>query len=171
MALAPTDRLLKLQDLLDAAADGLAKVSSKRMFGCHALFASGSVFAIVWKEGRIGVRLAEQNSFDKLIGLKGSSPWKAGTMTIAHWVLIPGAMLKDKKTLRAWVSIAHLLALSAPKTATKKKVTKKSTKKKIPAKASKTAPKTSKKRSAVSAPKKKIATKKKAISSMSGRNV
>jgi hypothetical protein len=46
------------------------------MFGCHVLWADGNVFALVWKHGRIGVKLPEENLYEKLMSSLGAEPWK-----------------------------------------------------------------------------------------------
>ncbi len=111
MAKATKEVLEKLQEALDAASDGLSKVTGKKMFGCHALWAKDAVFGLVWKEGRIGVRLPDEASYEKLMALKGAEPWKAGKMTMSHWVLVPVSMHKEKAKLAKWVETAHKQAL------------------------------------------------------------
>lgn len=111
MAKASKEVLEKLQEALEAAADGLSKVTGKKMFGCQALWAKDAVFGLVWKEGRIGVRLPDEESYEQLMALKGASPWKAGKMTMSHWVLVPETMHKEKAKLQKWVEAAHKQAL------------------------------------------------------------
>jgi len=57
----------ELENLLDSAASSLPKVTSKKMFGCHALWADGNVFALVWKHGRIGFKLPDEGSYRTLL--------------------------------------------------------------------------------------------------------
>jgi len=121
MANASKDLLLELEAAVDDAAAGLAKVTAKRMFGCHGLFADDSVFALVWKEGRIGVRLPDAGKFTELMQLKGSAPWKAGKMTMSHWVLVPETMHDDARGLKKWLHTGHALALDMPKASKSKK--------------------------------------------------
>lgn len=101
--------------VLESAATGLAGVSKKRMFGCDGLFASGNIFGLVWKQGRIGVRLPNEIAYAEAMKMPGSSPWVAGTMTMSHWVLLPEAFHADGGRMGAWVRRAHALAQSAPK--------------------------------------------------------
>lgn len=130
------DELQSLQDQLDAAAKGLKQVDGKKMFGCHALWANGSVFALVWKTGRIGFRLPDEKHFDTLMGLDGAAPWKAGKMTMSHWVLVPESMHAKKPALAKWAKVAHGLALAAePAKKAKKPTAKKPAAKKPKAKA------------------------------------
>ena len=115
MAKASKELISELEECINAAAAGLSKVTKKRMFGCHALFANDSVFGLVWKEGRIGVRLPESDKYDALLAEKGAAPWKAGKMTMSHWVLVPENMHKATGPLKGWLKTAHGFALSAEK--------------------------------------------------------
>jgi TfoX/Sxy family transcriptional regulator of competence genes len=117
MGKASKELLGELETIVNAAASRLPKTTTKRMFGCHGLFADNSVFGLVWKEGRIGVRLPNGAQFQKLMSQKGSAPWKAGKMTMSHWVLVPTAMHTKKKDLSHWLEAAHSLALLAEKKA------------------------------------------------------
>lgn len=107
------ETISELENILNASAEGLSKTTSKKMFGCHALFANENVFALVWKHGRIGVKLTETTEFDKLMSLKGSEPWKAGPMRMSHWVLVPESFNSQRKLLAPWVKLAHAQALNA----------------------------------------------------------
>ena len=119
--------LAELEELLNSIALGLTKVNGKTMFGCHALWANENVFALVWKEGRIGLKLTDENDFSKLLNLPGAVPWKAGAMTMSHWVLVPKSFHEKKSALAAWAKKAHAQALTAPrkKVGSKKKTAKK----------------------------------------------
>ena len=79
----------ELEELLDSATQSLPKITSKKMFGCYALWVEGNVFALVWKQGRIGVKLPEEKSFESLMSISGAEPWKAGPMKMSHWILVP----------------------------------------------------------------------------------
>src|SRR5262245_45447222 len=85
----PAPNIAALEKLLNAATESLPSTSSKRMFGCHAIWVSGNVFALVWKHGRIGVKLPDEAAYRSLMALPGADPWKAGPMQMAHWVLVP----------------------------------------------------------------------------------
>ncbi len=104
---------------LEAAAKGLPLVTKKRMFGCEALFANGQIFGLIWKHGRIGVRLPDAALYTKLMDREGASPWKAGAMTMAHWVLVPVAYHDAPGALAEWVKAGHGLAVAGKKTAKK----------------------------------------------------
>lgn len=112
--------LAELETAVNAAAVGLPKTTGKKMFGCHALWADGNVFALVWKHGRIGVKLPEPKAFDELIAQKGAAPWMAGPMTMSHWVLVPPTMHLKPAELKKWVARAHAQCIALPAKPAKK---------------------------------------------------
>ena len=96
------------------------------MFGCHAAWVDGNVFALVWKHGRIGVKLPEEAEYEKLMSAKGAEPWKAGPMKMAHWVLVPETFHGKPAELKKWAAKAHALCSKLEKKpAAKKKPAKK----------------------------------------------
>lgn len=103
-------------------------VTSKKMFGCPAFWVNSNVFALVWKHGRIGVKLTEEKNYENLLNVKGSEPWKAGPRKMAHWVLIPESFHSDTKSLKKWLQLAYDQNEKAPAKTTKK-ITKQTTKK------------------------------------------
>jgi TfoX/Sxy family transcriptional regulator of competence genes len=123
----------KLLATLRTAAERLTDVEEKKMFGCEALFVNGAIFALVWKTGRIGVKLPEPKRFDALAALKGTEPWRAGPMVMAHWLLVPPSIDADVKKLVPWVKEAHAMA-AAGLGATKRKPAKKTSATKTAAK-------------------------------------
>lgn len=116
--------IAELENTLNSMAKELPKVTGKKMFGCHAVWANGNVFALIWKTGRIGVKLPEADLYEKLLSKPGAEPWKAGAMTMSHWVLVPEDFHTKKKDLHVWVVKAHLLALNALPKATRGKLNK-----------------------------------------------
>jgi TfoX/Sxy family transcriptional regulator of competence genes len=113
MAKASKDRIEELETRTNLAAEGLPNVTARNMFGCHALFADGNVFGLVWKGGRIGVRLPDDSTYNKLMSQTGAAPWKAGKMTMKHWVFVPEGMHQNRASLRKWLKIGHGLAMQA----------------------------------------------------------
>lgn len=104
-----------LRSLLDEATEKLGGVSARRMFGCDALFAKDAIFALVWKEGRIGLKLPDASLFQSLSALPGTKPWAPGDMKpMAHWLLVPESFHDDPELLTKWVRHAHALAAAAP---------------------------------------------------------
>ena len=74
--------IVELEGRLDDAAAGLSRVTSRKMFGCYALWVNDNVFALVWKHGRIGVKLPDAADYAALMKLAGSEPWKAGRQSV-----------------------------------------------------------------------------------------
>jgi DNA transformation protein len=103
-----------LADGVEDASRDLPAVERRRMFGCDAWFAAGAIFALVWKHGRIGLKLPDPEAYAELFALPGAAPWTAGTKTMSGWVLVPEAFHDDPAALRAWVARAHRAALAAP---------------------------------------------------------
>jgi TfoX/Sxy family transcriptional regulator of competence genes len=95
------------------------------MFGCHALWVNENVFALVWKHGRIGVKLPDEASYRKLMQIGDAEPWKAGPMQMAHWVLVPRTFHEKPQELKKWAQTAHALCSSLEKKAKPKPKAKK----------------------------------------------
>lgn len=104
--------LVHLKGLLDTAAEPLAGVTWRRMFGCDAAFARDQIFGLIWKDGRIGLKLPEASA--ELLEMPGASPWAPGGTAMRHWVLVPEELHDDEEELARWVARAHSLALLAP---------------------------------------------------------
>jgi TfoX/Sxy family transcriptional regulator of competence genes len=102
----------ELRDLLAQASQGLEGVAIRRMFGCDGFFAGAEIYGLIWKTGRIGLKLTDPAWFEKAMSQKGSVPWTAGTKTMSHWVLMPESLYGDAAALRSWVHEAHRLALT-----------------------------------------------------------
>ena len=109
----PTPRYEALETLLDDCSGPLPAVTHRRMFGCHALFANESVYALVWKTGRIGLKFPDPQVREQLLSLPGAEPWRAGNKTMKEWVLLPENYHEDPELLCSWVQRAHAVALSA----------------------------------------------------------
>ena len=99
--------------LLERASEGLG-FDRKKLFGCEGLFAEGVIYSLVWKTGRIGVKLTDGADFEALMKQKGADPWTAGPKAMAHWVLVSEAMHEAPGELEVWVRKAHAQALAAP---------------------------------------------------------
>ena len=74
------EELVQLESTVSAVVETWKGIDSKKMFGCPAFWVNGNVFALVWKHGRIGVKLTDSKTYDSLMEIKGSEPWKAGPM-------------------------------------------------------------------------------------------
>jgi hypothetical protein len=108
-----SEQLNRLEALLEAAAARLPDVTIRRLFGCRALYRTNAVFALVWKAGRIGVKLPVPARYQELMSLAGTAPWVAHAV-MSHWVLVPKSFHEDSVLLRKWVKIAHGLAGGEP---------------------------------------------------------
>lgn len=99
---------------LDEVTGSLRGVSARRMFGCDALFADGAIFALIWKTGRIGLKLPDAALYAQLLAEPGTEPWAPGEgKPMAHWLLVPESLHDDLDALTPWVQRAHKLALQA----------------------------------------------------------
>ena len=102
--------LLELRSRLDDLTTGLPQVTVRRMFGCDAFLASGAIFAMVWREGRIGLRLPDE-FLAELRALPGADAWRHRDMVVRQWVLVPESFHDDADGLAPWVHKAHAAAL------------------------------------------------------------
>jgi len=111
--------LLELRSHLDDLTAGLPEVSVRRMFGCDAFLAGGAIFAMVWREGRIGLRLPD-DQLPELRALPGADPWRHRDMVVRQWVLVPESFHDDPDGLAPWVHKAHAAALDRGPTSERK---------------------------------------------------
>ena len=96
-----------LCELVEEGAAGLRGLVKKRMFGCDAYFAGDAIFSVIWKTGRIGLKLPDPPTFAALMAIEGAEPWTAGTMQMSGWVLTPEAFHDDPEALTPWVRTAY----------------------------------------------------------------
>jgi TfoX/Sxy family transcriptional regulator of competence genes len=109
--------LVKLKALFDGAMAGLDGVVAKRMFGCDGYFVAGNIFGLVWKDGRLGLRLDDAEAWAQLRAFDGASGWWAGDREMRHWVLLPEAWHRQPPKLKAWAQRAYELAAARPEKA------------------------------------------------------
>jgi TfoX/Sxy family transcriptional regulator of competence genes len=102
--------LLELRSQLETLTGGLSRTTIRRMFGCDAFLAGGAIFAMVWREGRIGLRLPDALLPD-LRALPGTDAWRHRDMVVRQWVLVPESFHDDPDGLAPWVRKAHAAAL------------------------------------------------------------
>jgi TfoX/Sxy family transcriptional regulator of competence genes len=124
---ASVEEMTRLKATFDGAMAHLKHVEPKRLFGCDGYFVNGNIFGLVWKEGRLGVRLTDEVKQAEALAVPGAAPWKAGPMVMRHWVLLPPDWHKKPAVLKQWARLAYELALERPEKAavTRKLVTKK----------------------------------------------
>lgn len=96
-----------LLELLETATADLPDVQKKRMFGCDALFVRTEIFALVWKTGRIGVKLTDPADYLALLEQPGAEQWHAGSKAMSHWVLAPEELHDEPPALTPWVRRAY----------------------------------------------------------------
>lgn len=100
--------LAHLLSITEDASRSLGGVSRKKMFGCETLFVDGSIFALIWKTGRIGLKLPEESAYTKLASMPGAEPWSpGGKMKMGSWLLVPESFHDDDDALGTWVKAAH----------------------------------------------------------------
>jgi TfoX/Sxy family transcriptional regulator of competence genes len=108
---ADISELTSLMSLMDEVVRHFDRVTKRRMFGCDAFFVGGLIFALIWKTGRIGLKLPSESLFKQLMSASGSTLWVAGNKTMRHWVLIPETFHKNPTLLRQWAGHAYSLAV------------------------------------------------------------
>jgi TfoX/Sxy family transcriptional regulator of competence genes len=108
------EELMQLKALLDGALAGLENVVPKRLFGCDGWFVQGNIFAMVWKEGRLGFRLSDPELQAEAMAFKGAEPWSVGRQVMKHWVLVPKGWHREPAKLKAWGRKAHAVASARP---------------------------------------------------------
>ena len=114
MVVAESPDLSRLKALFDGAMAGLDGVVAKRLFGCDGYFVGGNIFGLVWKEGRLGLRLDDEAAYAELAGTIGAEPWAVSGRVMRHWVLLPQAWHAQPAKLRAWSKRAWTGAVAKP---------------------------------------------------------
>jgi TfoX/Sxy family transcriptional regulator of competence genes len=103
--------LVELRGRLEEASERLPDVTVRKMFGCDAFLARGKIFAVVWREGRIGLKLPDALA-NAMRALPGAAAWKLGDMVMRQWALVPETLHDDSQALAGWVEQAHAAALT-----------------------------------------------------------
>jgi len=102
-----------LRDTLHEACSALPGVTPKKMFGCDTVFAEGAIFGLIWKTGRIGLKVPEPSQYRELLAMPGSEAWGPDGRPMSHWVLVPESFHDDTDELLKWTRLAHGHALLA----------------------------------------------------------
>ena len=97
-----------LQMLLRACEDAEHEV--KTLFGCKGVFRESCVFGLIWKSGRIALKLPDIRLRKELLNTAGAEPWTVGNKTMKEWVLVPEQFHRRPAKLRHWTLIAYSLA-------------------------------------------------------------
>lgn len=96
-----------LRAALDSAVEDLADIDWKRMFGCDAIFRDGTIFGLVWKEGRTGLKFTDSEGFESRMAFEGSDRWGPSGRMTKHWILISESITTDAQLLKEWARISH----------------------------------------------------------------
>ncbi len=104
--------LAELAGKLEKASAGLGEVTQKKMFGCQGFFRDATIYALVWKTGRIAVKLPDDALREKALALDGAKPWKAGDRVMKAWALLPEEVAASGVKLKKWVAAAHAAAIA-----------------------------------------------------------
>jgi TfoX/Sxy family transcriptional regulator of competence genes len=107
----------ELQKALQAAAPTGIELLFKPMFGGIGVYADGRMFCSLSNVG-LALKFGEADR-EALLKLKGAKPlqYEPNSPPSKSYVLVPKAMLKDRKTLQAWIgkSAAFVKAVPAKK--------------------------------------------------------
>lgn len=110
---AASAELEHLRALLDRCSETLPGVTQRKMFGCAAFFAEGTIYGLIWKTGRIGLKLPQSDSYDALMAIDDAESWTIGKKTMSGWVLVPRSFHQHTERLGRWVNMAHQMACEA----------------------------------------------------------
>mgnify|MGYP001238881983 CR=1 FL=1 len=108
----PAPRFPELLARVQAACASLPAAHARRMFGCDAFFAGEKIFAVIWTDGRLALKLTEPALHAELLGQPGAEPWRPYGSGMGNWVLAPEALAADTAALRLWLERAHAPALA-----------------------------------------------------------
>lgn len=112
-----------LNELIEDGTRGLKNISKRRMFGCDAYFVGDTIFALIWKTGRIGLKLTDAAAYDELMAIDGAEPWCVGAgKKMSSWVLVPEDFHDDTDALTAWARRSYQQQ-SGPRPVAAKKTT------------------------------------------------
>lgn len=111
---ASSQDLIRLKAVLDGALAGLEGIENKTLFGCDACFVGGNIFALVWTDGRLGLRMSDAESHERLLAEDGAGPWMVDGKAVKHWVLLPVSWAAQPAQLRRWGRQAYELAKARP---------------------------------------------------------
>lgn len=82
-------------------------VDTGKFFGLDVLKVRGKTFAMIWKEGRIGVKVLNKKTNSMLASTVDASHWVTSGRTMAQWVLAPHEYNDDIVSLKKWLVLAY----------------------------------------------------------------
>jgi TfoX/Sxy family transcriptional regulator of competence genes len=96
-----------LRVALNEVVDGLTDIGWKHMFGCGVVFRNGTIFGLIWKDGRIGLKFVDATEFESRMATDGSDRWCPSGWMTKHWILVSKAVASDAQTLKEWAESSH----------------------------------------------------------------
>ena len=94
------------------------RIEARKMFGFDCAFTGGNMFTGLCPLGMI-VRLPDDER-ERLLALPGASRFEMRGRVMREYAVVPEAMTKDPRKLRAWVARSFAYAQSLPTKASKK---------------------------------------------------
>lgn len=108
----PDSLLEHLRDVLREAVDRLPGVGQRKMLVSVGWTVNDRVFALVSRDGRIVVRLPDEEARRELEAL-GAKTWTFGSRAPRDWLVLPETMHDDTDLLRTWVKRAWQIGRDA----------------------------------------------------------
>jgi TfoX/Sxy family transcriptional regulator of competence genes len=103
-----------LREQVQDAVRQLPGVERRKMLVSIGWMVNQRTFALVNRQARIVVRLAQESARQELLALDGAEPWQFGKRKpLRDWLLLPEAMHDDAEALQAWLKRAWTLAREA----------------------------------------------------------
>lgn len=114
----------RLLETLEAAAPRAIELLSKPMFGGIGVYADGRMFCSLSNVG-LALKLGG-DAYAALLKVKGAKAlqYEPNMPPSKSYVVVPDAMLKDRKTLGGWIAKSAAFVKSEPAKKPKKKATK-----------------------------------------------
>ncbi len=103
-----------LKEQIQVALGPRRGLSWKRMFGCDAAFRDGRIFTLVWREGRIAVKLPDEAAYAELAAVAGVDAWAPGGKgPMRGWLMVPPAWNESEDRIGPWLERAFASAAAA----------------------------------------------------------
>lgn len=97
---------VRLRAVLDGAVAGLPGVAARPLFGQEGYFLQGTLFALVFRDGRVGLRGLDASSRRNLLAQPGAEARGMPGPRAPAWVLLPTAWHERPDELRRWMKTA-----------------------------------------------------------------
>lgn len=104
-----------LREQVQEAVAPLPGVGRKKMLVSIGWTVKDRVFALVSRQGRIVVRLPDDDAQKELLAIEGAGPWRWGSRTPPRgWLLLPEDRHDDSAFVTKWIERAFRLGHDAP---------------------------------------------------------